>query len=71
MKYKCPLCAGEFDVKEKRILDHIGKSASFRSKVMRVVAGVGHNSMTPDERSERARLAVAARETKRQQRREQ
>jgi hypothetical protein len=70
MKYTCPNCQKDFDIKEKPILDHIGRSSSFRSKVMRVVAGVGHNSMTPEERSERARLAVAAREEKRKERHE-
>jgi len=69
MKYTCPHCQKDFDVKERRILEHIERSQGFRAKVMRCIAGIGGKNgsavMTPAERSERARIAVAAREEKR------
>jgi hypothetical protein len=72
MKYTCPNCQKDFDVKERRILEHIERSQGFRAKVERLLNSIKGqacmHSMTPAERSERARLAVAARETKRQER---
>jgi hypothetical protein len=69
MKYTCPQCQKDFDVKERRILEHIERSTSFRAKVESLLNSIKGqacmHSMTPAERSERARIAVAAREEKR------
>jgi len=71
MKYICPGCGLDHDVPERRILEHIERSERFRAKVMSVIgrlAAVNQSAaMTPEQRSERARLAVAAREAKRAQ----
>ncbi len=69
MKYICPGCGLDHDVPERRILEHIELSERFRSKVERLLCSIRGerclSTMTPEERRERARVAVAAREAKR------
>jgi hypothetical protein len=70
MKTTCPKCKTCYDVPEGEILQHIEHHQSFRRKVeslLNSLRALGQSArMTPEERRDRAKLAVTARELKRQ-----
>ena len=72
MKTNCAKCEYRFDVSDGAILDYIEHNPNFRRKCAALLGRMNaihqSNQMTPAQRSERARLAVAAREAKRQAR---
>jgi hypothetical protein len=69
MKHTCPKCRRTIDIPEGEILQYIAESKTFRHKCESVLSSIratGQSErMTPEQRRERARIAVAAREAKR------
>jgi len=69
MKHTCNQCGRTDNVPERDILQYIERSNAFAARVRKLIARLnatkGHNSMTPEQRSARAKKAVAAREKKR------
>lgn len=76
MKHTCDKCGQTTNVPETDILAHIERSGALRARVARLLGRLtgsqgGKRSlqtMTPEQRQQRARNAVAAREQKRAKR---
>jgi hypothetical protein len=67
MKTTCKHTGLPEEVAERDILRYIARSGAFRARVASLIGriNVGKCRMTPEQRSDRARVAVAAREAKR------
>ena len=76
MKYTCNKCGETANVPERDILAYIKTAKVFRHKIAKLLGSIGGtkgggrcmDTMTPEQRSDRARKAVAAREEKRKNR---
>lgn len=70
MKHTCPKCRKTIDVPERDILTYVEHSGSFRARIASLINRINAKkqsaNMTPEQRRERAKKAVAARELKRQ-----